>query len=249
MIPTTTTSTSIRKARLYPNAPWYFALAILVTWVGFSLSYFTRLTEVNIFHHLHGASAGLWMTLLVIQPILYLRGQLRLHRRLGWLGVLVLAPMLVLGGLKMMHQILQAPTSKRPQTSELFPVIYQSIYYDLILLVMFVAFLGLSVWHGKRVALHARYIVCTVLVILPAALFRIFFFFVPGFDSIAQSLHGSLVVIELILLLLLLDDRRYGSIRRPYLLALGLFVFLSMTMSLVSDWRWWRAVTDWFSAL
>ncbi len=232
------TNTPLRKTILYPNAPWYFALAIVITCVGFSFTFFRRLGTANVFHHLHGASAVLWMCLLIVQPMLYRRGQLRLHRRLGWLGALGLAPLLVMGGIKMLHQGLQAETGNLP------PETYQLVYYDAVLLVLFAVFLALSLWHGKRVALHARYIACTVLVILPPALFRLLFFSIPWFHRFDKSLHGSIPTIELVLLLLLLDDRRYGPIRRPYVVALGLLLGLSLTMSFADGWPWWRAVVD-----
>lgn len=238
-----TPSATIRSKKiLYPNAPWYFAFAILITWIGFSFSYFTQLGNANVFHHLHGASAGLWMILLVVQPILYQREQIRLHRQLGRLGALVLAPLLVLGGLKMMHQMVQIPTGKLP------PEAYQLVYYDVILLVMFILFLGLSLRHGKQLVLHARYIVCTVLVILPPAIFRVLFI-IPWFRSFSKSLYSSLIAIELVLLLLLLDDRRHGTIHRPYVLALVLFLFLTITMSSAPDWSWWQVLVDQFAAL
>ncbi len=63
-----------KKFVLYPYAPWFFALAIVVTVTGFSHTYFGRFGEVTIFHHIHGATAGAWMLLLIIRPILYQKG-------------------------------------------------------------------------------------------------------------------------------------------------------------------------------
>lgn len=88
---------------LYPNAHWYFALAISVTWVGFSSSYFTKLRQTDIYHHIHGATAGLWMFVLVIEPLLYKYGYIKLHRRIGRIAVYTLVPLLAIGGLKMMQ--------------------------------------------------------------------------------------------------------------------------------------------------
>lgn len=70
------------KAMLYPKAHWSFAGAILVTWTGFSRSYFGRLTQTHVAHHLHGLSAEVWLGILVAKPVRYQRGRLRLHRQL-----------------------------------------------------------------------------------------------------------------------------------------------------------------------
>ena len=93
---------------LYPNATIYFFLALVVTWVGFSQSYFGRLTSVDIFHHIHGAIAGGWIIVLMIQPLLYKQGKLALHRKIGKLAVYLLFPLLLIGGLKMIHSMLNS---------------------------------------------------------------------------------------------------------------------------------------------
>ena len=91
-----------RKFVLYPRAPIYFTLLVLVSLFGFFPTYFDVFTRVDFWHHLHGNSAGFWMLLLVIQPILYLRGHLKAHRMLGR-SAFILIPLIVIGGLKMVH--------------------------------------------------------------------------------------------------------------------------------------------------
>ncbi len=237
MTPITTTDTTRKKLVLYPNAPWYFGLAVVITWLGFSFSYFARLRQTDIFHHLHGASAGLWMALLIVQPILYQRGLLGLHRRLGRIGSIVLVPALLVGGLKMMQMMIQNRAAYPPGS------VYQLGYIDAVSLVLFALFFGLSMCYRKQVQLHARYIVCTVLIIIPPAITRLLFF-IPWFDNFTKTLNGSFVAVELVLLLLLLDDKRTGPIRKPYQLALLLFILLHLTMNFAGGWAWWRTVLN-----
>ncbi|GAB3796309.1 hypothetical protein GCM10028819_13670 [Spirosoma humi] len=236
------TSTPRKQTLLYPNAPWYFGLAVIITWLGFSRSYFSRLTQTDLYHHLHGASAGLWMGLLILQPILYRRGQLALHRKLGWIGTAVLVPALLIGGVKMMRLMLQAADAYPPGA------VYQLSFIDASSLLLFSLFLGLSLWNGQRLALHARYMVCTVLIILPPAITRLLFF-IPWFDSFAKTLNGSFVAIEVVLLFLLVDDRRIGRLQPAYPLALGLFLLLHLTMNLAGQWLWWHTLMDHFASL
>ena len=68
---------------LYPRAQWYFLLAIGITWLGFSRTYFAVARTEPLLHHIHGALMGGWIGLLVIQPMHYQRGKLQLHRALG----------------------------------------------------------------------------------------------------------------------------------------------------------------------
>ncbi|UFH57866.1 hypothetical protein [Spirosoma sp. KNUC1025] len=235
-------STTRKQTLLYPNAPWYFGAAVVITWLGFSRSYFSRLLQTDLYHHLHGASAGLWMGLLILQPILYQRGQLAWHRKLGWIGTIVLVPALLIGGVKMMQLMLKAADEYPPGA------VYQLSFIDAASLLLFTLFLGLSLWHGRRLALHARYMVCTVLIILPPAITRLLFF-IPWFDSFAKTLNGSFVAIEAICVLLLLDDRLMGKLQPAYPLAFGLFLLLHLTMNMAGQWLWWHSLMDRFAGI
>ncbi len=241
----TARSRSTVRGVLYPNASWYFALAIVVTWVGFSMSYFARLGETTLITHVHGASAGLWMGLLVVQPILYRRGQWKLHRRLGWTGTIVLVPILMIGGLAMMHSMMRGAVAAPPGTAD---IAYVLVYLDTISLIMFPLFLGLSLRHGRQAQLHARYMACTVLVLLPPAITRMLFF-IPWFNSLPRNLNGSFFAIEGVLLLLLLDDKRMGRIQAPYVVALVLFAIVHLTMFAVGTSAGWHTLMNRFAAL
>jgi len=233
-------STTRTAHPLYPHASWYFALAMIVTWIGFSTSYFARLKDNDIYHHIHGATAGLWIALLIIQPLLYKYGKLRLHRRLGWIGTLTLGPLLILGGLKMMQLMIRAQDTYPPG------IVYRLSFIDAYSIIQFALFLFLSIYHGKDVHKHARYMACTVLTILPPAITRLLFF-IPGFDSFNKTLNGSFFIVEIVLLVLLWDDKRSGIIRRPYIVALFIFGLLHVTMNYAGGWEWWKHVMNAFA--
>lgn len=69
-----------RPGVLYPHAHWYFLVAMASTWLGFSRSYFGVIRTEPLLHHVHGALMGGWIALLVVQPLLYQRGRIKLHR-------------------------------------------------------------------------------------------------------------------------------------------------------------------------
>lgn len=231
-----------KKVMLYPNASWYFALAMVATWVGFSTSYFAVLRQTDIYHHFHGFTVGLWIVLIIVQPLLYKRGKLALHRRIGWIATIVLVPLLLLGGLKMMQLAIQNQGNYPPG------VVYQLSYIDLYSLMVFLLFFGLSIYNGKSIHPHARYMVCTVLTILPPAITRLLFL-IPWFDSFAKTLNGSFAITEIILLLLIADDKRMGQFRKPYFVALAIFAVLHLTMNYAGNWAWWHSTMDWYANL
>ncbi len=109
------------RNNLYPYAQWYFATAIVTSWVGFSISYFMRLGQVTIYHHLHGFFAGMWMLVMIIEPILYQKNKIALHRKLGRFAAYVLTPLLVLSALKVVHLMVSHPESYPP--GEIYPAI------------------------------------------------------------------------------------------------------------------------------
>ena len=238
-----TAAASITRLRtvLYPNAPWYFLAAIATTWIGFS-RYLLHIGHASITQHVHGASAGLWMLLLVLQPILYQRGALALHRRLGCLGVYTLVPLFVLGGALMLRNMIRLEAAASP-----VPV-YTLAWLDLWALVLFPLFVVLAVRYARDTDLHARYMVCTVLELLPPALTRILVF-VPWVDTIAKSVDIAYGLMVVILLLLLRDDQRKGRLRAPYLVALALYVPMLLTMNHAAHWPWWQRLADRFAAL
>lgn len=217
---------------LYPNASIYFFLALVVTWIGFSHSYFMRITELSVFHHIHGAIAGGWILVLIIQPILYKKGELALHRKIGRLASVILFPLLVLGGLKMIHLMLNNAQSYPPGVPD------RLAYLDFYSVILLIYFFYQAISKSKQLQLHARYISITVLVMLPPAIARMLFL-IPWFDNFDKTLNVSYSIILLITCLLIMDDKRKGQIFQPYLIAFVLFFLQLVSMNFVGQWHWW----------
>lgn len=229
------------KKKFYDKAYWYFLLAALVTIIGFFPSYFSRLTVTDPAHHLHGITATCWMLLLVVQPWLYKTGKLSLHRNLGKSSY-VLVPLILLSGLNMVHIMLNNQVNYPPDLP------YRLAFIDFITLAQFLLFYGLAINHRKKLQLHARYMACTVLGPLIPALTRALFL-IPWIDHFDKALNTSYILIESVLVILLLDDRRTGRIRLPYVLALILFFVQHLVMNFVGQWTWWRSLMDAYAGL
>jgi hypothetical protein len=85
------------------------------------------------------------------------------------------------------------------------------------------------------------------LVLLPPAITRLLFL-TPWFHDFPSSLNMSFVIVEAVILLLLLDDKRTGKIYLPYVLGLFLFGILHLSMNFVDQWNWWREIMDKYGA-
>jgi hypothetical protein len=221
-----------KSSILYPYASYYFALALIVTWVGFSQSYFGRLTQVSIFHHIHGALAGAWILVLIIQPILYQKGKLALHGKIGKLAGYVLFPLLVLGGLKMIHSMLNSAAAYPPGA------VIRLAFLDFVSVLLLIYFFYQGISKAKQLQLHARNMSMTVLIMLPPAIARMLFL-IPWFDSFDKTLNASYSIIVLILGILLFDDHKKGKIYPTYVLGIVGVAFMLISHNWVGDWQWW----------
>lgn len=229
----------MKKAEFYKNAYLYFIIAAVITVLAFMPSYFQRLDKTDSGHHLHGITAMLWIIMMIVQPFLYRNNLMTWHRRLGKLSF-ILVPIFIISGLNMVHAMLIAKDNYPPQLP------YQLAFIDFFTLILFLAFFASAIVHRKDVQLHARYMVCTVLGTLIPAFTRFLFIF-PVVNSFSKSLNLSYVIVEVVLLMLLLDDKRSGKIRSPYVIAILLFGIQHLLMNFARDWEWWRQWMDAFA--
>jgi hypothetical protein len=228
-----------RRGVLYPHAQWYFLAAMVVTWVGFARSYFAVVRTEPWVHHVHGALMGGWIALLVIQPMLYQRGRMRLHRTLGKWAVYLWVPAMVGMGLMMDRRMLQ--TQNAPPSA-----IEQLAFLDLISLIFFAVLIVLSVVYARTVELHARYIVCTVLLLVPPALARALFL-VPGMRTFQLNVNVAEALMGVVLLVLMVDDKRRGKVWLPYPMAFAVFTAMTVASNFVRGWGWWHVVSGWLA--
>lgn len=226
-----------RPGVVYPRAQWYFLLAIVLTWIGFARSYFAVLPSQPLLHHIHGALMGGWIALLIVQPILYQRGQLRLHRMLGRWGAFALVPAMVIVGLLMVRSMFRSTTVP--------PFIVDHLaFLDVNGLIDIPLFVGMAVYTGRNVQLHARWISSTVLVLLPPALVRA----MPILPIFRHNFHANvnigMAIMCVVLMLLMADDwRKVGRIYAPYPVALACMLFAAVGANYAAHWGWWHAFT------
>jgi hypothetical protein len=227
---------------LYPHAQWYFLLALSTTWLGFARSYFAVIQTQPLLHHIHGALMGGWILLLMTQPILYQRGKMKLHRTLGRWGAFALVPAIVVVGFLMMRNMLIA--------SQIPPMFVDHLaFLDFCALPLFALFVGLAIKYGRDVNLHARYIVCTVLLMMPPAIVRAMPILPIFRKSFQADVNMAMGLMSLILIALLVDDVRRGKVRAPYIVALVANTAVTVAANYAKDWAWWHALTAWIVRL
>jgi hypothetical protein len=228
-----------KRPAFYSKSPWYFALALLIIFIGFYKSYFTQLKQTDISHHIHGSAALLWMLLLIVQPLLISKNGIKWHRWLGWASV-VLVPVIILSGMKMVQVMIQIRASYPPK------VPYQLAFIDLFSLVQFAVFFVLAIVTRKKMQLHARYMAATVFLFLMPGLGRALLF-IPGLNSFGKVVNVGLLLTEITLLILIADDNHKGKIRLPYVLALVLFAIQHIGFNYIYDFASWLNFMNWYA--
>ncbi len=229
--------TKTRPGVLYPHAQWYFLLAIVVTWVGFARSYFAVIRTQPLLHHVHGALMGGWIALLIVQPMLYQRGRLRLHRTLGRWGAFALIPAIVVIGFLMIRSMYHG--------TEIPPFIVNHLaFLDVSALLDLVLYVGLAIYTGRDLQRHARWISCTVLTMMPPALLRAMPMLPVFRHNFTRNVNLAMGLMCVVFLLLMVDDwRKAGRVYSPYPVALACTLFAGIGANYASQWGWWHSLT------
>jgi hypothetical protein len=193
----------------YRNIGFLFLLFIPLTFLGFYKTYFVLSSEfagtVDGYTHIHALTASLWITLIIVQPLLIRSKNFSLHRTLGKVSYLVFFALI----LSFIPQMI------KEYGKGLFPL---NASFDIALLMLFYI---LAVKHKKDVALHMRFMIAIALIFVGPTLGRIIFFLLE-LEHLGPLQIPYLIVIAILLGLIFWDKsgkRNY----KPYLVAIAAF--------------------------
>jgi hypothetical protein len=224
------------KTKFYSNAYLWMIAVLVITIIGFIPGYFNKLHKIDIWHHIHGISATLWLILLIVQPALYRFNNIKLHRKIGgFSGFLALS--VVIGGFMMMKIMMQSKGKYGVDDIE-----YYIGIFDAAMLIPFILFFILGLTFRRKIQLHARYMMCTAIFPLVAPTSRMLPSF--GITSWEGFMTGSLIINEVIFIALIINDRINGKFRLPYLLAFAITVTFHMSSYFVPQMQFWRSLMD-----
>lgn len=226
----------------------YFALLVAVTVLAFWKSYFGILGNlpegITALVHVHAALMILWLFMVIAQAWFVRTKRFRQHRLVGRSSY-VIVPVLILSGLVTTHAFFNKPPPPGVTEAELRSL-------DVITLGQLVAFgltWSLAMVYRKQTALHVRFIVSTVFAIGNAIVFRIFNFWVPGFETIEAATSANGTVLILLLLGLIALDWRRGIRRSPYWVVTLALAFLHLAYFTFARTAGWLSFCRWFAAL
>ena len=195
----------------YHFLPYFFAAFTVLVIYCFNQSYFSHIPDfenvispignvpitITAITHFHALMITIWLLMLIVQPILIIKKQVKWHRLVGKASYVVVA-LLVISILMVVYQ---------EQTREKNLPIFAANLLD------FPGFLAMylfAVYFRKKPAYHARFMVMSIITFLDPALARLN---IPGV-YVGLGLWALLFVIEFFA----------GKTYKPYLIGLGYYI-------------------------
>lgn len=200
----------VRKIR-FDKSGYYFIALMALAFAGFWKSYFSKFfsgtNDFNFYFHFHAFMMVLWVTLLIVQPLLVRKKKLELHRMIGRLTYLLM-PVMLISVLLILNSGMKAlPAADLAFANVLFPVrdfFFLAIYFSI------------GVVYRRQVQIHARAMIVTGIVFIEPALFR----FVGGEIGIP-------VILGLLITLIVLERKqKQGRWLFPAFLMVDVMVYL-----------------------
>ena len=233
---------------LHRNATFALASLFLFAFWGFWPNYFSQLLDQSNWRfHFHSVSLISWCLLMVLQAYLIRSNKRATHRATGKLSYLIV-PLIIVSTILLSHY------QEKPRDLD---VGMFGIAIVTTLLLQFVFAYGLAIYHRHSPTIHARFMICTALPMIPPIYARILIFFLPperaqflpqiaGFP-LYSVFTDSLV--NVILIALSVWDWKSRQRLNVFPVVLAAFVLFQSLTYLAHRLESWRIFSEWFLSL
>jgi len=234
---------------LFNKSGYYFVVLLLLALVGFWNSYFSiffqdidvypQFNEVDGYIHFHAATMLLWLGMLITQAFLIRFNKRSLHKSIGNFSYLWV-PFIVISLILLAH--------KQIIIYE-YGVSYSRLYIlflQLSLLATFMIAYGLAIVYRHTPARHARYMICTALTMIDPVVARL------PIDTPSLPFSYQVVtfaITDLILIILIIIERRSQTGRDVFPIMLGVFLFFQILNLTSTRSQIWDGFSIWFARL
>lgn len=223
----------------FPKAHLWLIIPFLIAFTGFYFSYWSKFTEAPFHQHLHGLSATAWYILIIVQPFLYQKAKMNLHRRLGIFSVF-LAGGVVFSAIQVIPNNLTLETISENLR-------YSFVFADFIFVLGFSYSVIMAVINKGNIDIHARYLFSTVFWVMLPALGRLIYFpllISYGFPtpiSFQQCVYiaGGLIIL-ILCILIFLDYKKEKKFYQPYILVTITTAIVLLTWNYFGHAEWWQ---------
>lgn len=207
--------------RQYKNLGYFLLILVAFVAVGFYKPYFALIPHfdagITPLVQVHAILLMSFVALLVAQPLLIRYRRRALHKSLGKLSYFLM-PLLVASCVGVIFKEYDEALARSASVETAL----RSIFSDVAQLLLLVVFYLLAILNRRNVPAHMRYMIAVALIVAPAGIARVlgYWFEVPRY---ASGLASN-ALLDIVLIALILFDRRNHLNYRPYMLVLPLFV-------------------------
>ena len=209
--------------RAYRNLGYVLLVLLPIFIAGFWIPYFSEIphfdASITSAVHIHAVLLFSFLLLLIVQPLAIRYKAFSAHRTLGKLSN-ILIPFILIFSVAMVFKEFHEHLSNGATVN----FAREAEFLSAAQLLLFGALYGLAIAAIRRrdVPTHMRYMICIVLVLLPAGLARTMRYWFGIRQSASQT--ACLTLIDILLLALITFDRRRHLSALPYIAVLLTYV-------------------------
>lgn len=219
------------------------AIGIVATVVGFTPTFFLRLSEVDAIHMVHGWTMTGWIVLVLVQSLLIRTRHYRYHRILGWSSLALFVAMVVTS-CQVFILMLSGKSGLPFEAAKFFG------YSDIVDLPLLIFFFGGAIYWRKDRHMHSRLVAVTVLTSIVPALARMFNIMIwRSFEGLYHAMHPTYLLILGVLGVASYVDWKNGALRWPLPLAFAWFALLYATQWPMMNAQWYDSLARSIGAL
>ena len=196
-------------------------LLVPLTFLAFYKTYFVQFpnfkNNITTYTHLHAFISIIWILILIVQPILIVKGKNKIHRAIGKLSY-ILFPLLILSFIPL---IINMFYSEHPK----------AVFLPTSDTIMLILFYSLAIYNRKNVSKHMRFMIGTTLIFLGPTIGRIGPSILGLSHNVTQNM--SYGIIYIILIGLILYDRKNNYGYQTYILLFGIWIIHQGVFNLI----------------
>jgi hypothetical protein len=210
----------------YRYLGFFFLSFIVFVALGFYYPYFSLFPEfksVTQIIHIHAIALFLWVIVLIAQPLLITYHQFKAHRFIGKFTYFLM-PVIIISSVGVLRQQYLEGIEQKMTSGVSLKSLYTSAA-ELISIVIYYTLAVYNIWKGN-VAYHMRYMICLALEFIPPSFGRTlgYWFYMRQY----HTYNISIILCMLILITLIIYDRKKNLDYKPYLIALAFFSIIQI---------------------
>ncbi len=206
------------KGIKFDKVGYYAIVLIILAFLGFWPTYFSKFFDgtanFNSYFHFHFAMASIWITLLILQPLLIKKKKFSIHRKIGKLSFIIL-PLFIVSVILLKHSNLGGEVTEG---------LGASLWLQLKDLVIIGTMFTIAIVNKSNMQIHARAMIATGIVFIEPTLGRFIILTVLPEPDFMLGLGITVIIMYLLIISIIIIERKQKSGRWVFPLLLGLFI-------------------------